>query len=73
MSRLSEAAVLAALKTAVSKAGSPTAFGRKAGVSAGYVLDVQRGLRPPGPKILSALGLERAVVEIEGGADGRRR
>lgn len=73
MSEITDAAVLAALRTAVQKSGSPTAFARRAGVSAGYVIDIQRGFRPAGPKILAALGLKKAVIQVEGGTDASRR
>lgn len=72
MSEQSDAAILAALRAAVLKEGSPSAFAAKAGVSPSYVRDVQRGARPVGPKILTALGLQRAVVPISGGANADR-
>lgn len=34
------------------------------GVSAPYLSDIMRGHRPPGPKVLKALGIERTVERM---------
>lgn len=59
---LSEAHVLARLKTAVYDAGSVSEFARRAGVSQPYVYQAMTGKTTIGPRILDALGIERVVV-----------
>lgn len=52
---------LARLETAIAEAGSARAWATRVGVSDVYVSDVRRGIRPPGPSVLQALGLQRVV------------
>lgn len=51
-----------ALRDAVKKAGTQTAFAKQHQISIAYVNDVLQGRREPGDKILVALGLEKAVT-----------
>lgn len=52
------------LEEAVAEAGSARAWADRAGVGEAYVSDVRRGLRSPGPAILSPLGLEKVVTYV---------
>ncbi|QRE76799.1 hypothetical protein [Methylobacterium aquaticum] len=52
--------VRALLRQRVEAEGSANAWARLNGVSHAYTLDALAGRRPPGPAILSALGLEKA-------------
>ena len=54
--------VMDALRTDIAKAGSQVSWGRRHGVGPGYLGDVLSGRRPPGGKILEALGLHHAIV-----------
>ncbi|GJD54853.1 hypothetical protein [Methylobacterium dankookense] len=56
------AAVLDELRAAVERAPSAARWARRHGVGPGYLADVLSGRRPPGAKILSALGIDRAFV-----------
>ncbi|CAO4181112.1 HTH cro/C1-type domain-containing protein [Methylorubrum populi] len=56
------AAVLDELRAAVERAPSAARWARRHGVGPGYLADVLSGRRPPGAKILSALGIGRAYV-----------
>jgi len=49
------------LKAEVGNAGSHSALARTLGVSVGYVIEVCKGTRTPGPKLLRALGLAKAA------------
>jgi hypothetical protein len=62
MSVYTTAEVRALLAAATSAAASQAAWARGQGISAGYVCDVLRGRKEPGPKILKALGLQAAYV-----------
>ncbi|GEL44430.1 hypothetical protein [Methylobacterium flocculans] len=55
-------AVLALLKERVGTAGSHRAWAVSAGLSHTYVCDVARGAKPPGPRILAALGVAKHTV-----------
>lgn len=50
------------LRQEVDKAPRIADWAKEHDVSAGYVFDVLKGARPPGDKILSALGLEKVVM-----------
>lgn len=52
---------MSALREAVERAGSAQAWARGVGLSPSYVHDVRLGRRPPGPRLLAALGLQRVV------------
>lgn len=56
------AAVLDELRAAVERAPSAARWARRHGVGPGYLADVLSGRRPPGAKILAALGIGRAYV-----------
>lgn len=53
--------VLATLEAAIARSVSAAAWASGRGLSSVYVCDVRRGVRPPGPAILAALGLEKVV------------
>ena len=55
------------LLAACDAAGSQVAWARQWGISTGYVNDVLKGRKLPGPKILQALGLEAGYYRREGG------
>jgi|GEM_PF-2053469 len=50
------------LRAAVERAPSAARWAQRHGVGPGYLADVLSGRRPPGAKILSALGIGRAYV-----------
>jgi hypothetical protein len=56
--------IYAKLRTLCRDAGGQAAWGKKAGVSPAYISDVLNGRKPPGPKILAAVGY-RAVTIYE--------
>ncbi|GJD65648.1 hypothetical protein [Methylobacterium frigidaeris] len=56
------AAVLDELRAAIQRQGSAAGWGRRHGVGPGYLADVLSGRRPPGGRILQALGIGRAYV-----------
>jgi hypothetical protein len=56
------ATVLDELRAAIGRAPSAARWARRHGVGPGYLADVLSGRRPPGSKILSALGIGRAYV-----------
>lgn len=62
-----EAVVRERLRLACKKAGSQSAWADSHGVSAAYVCDVLFERRAPGPALLSALKLERAMMYREVG------
>jgi transcriptional regulator with XRE-family HTH domain len=51
-----------ALREAVKKAGTQTAFAKRHSISIAYINDVLQGRRDPGDKILEALGIEKTVT-----------
>lgn len=59
---LSNSEVLAALREAVTTAGSQRTYASRIGVSQAYLGDVLHGRRHPGDRVLSALGLKRIVI-----------
>ncbi len=59
------ASILARLRERVEAAGSARAFATHAGLSHAYVLDCLHQRRQPGPRLLTALGVERRVVFVE--------
>lgn len=59
---LTNAEVLAALREAVSAAGSQRTYASQIGVSQAYLGDVLHGRRAAGERVLSALGLKRITV-----------
>ena len=59
---LSNSEVLAALREAVTTAGSQRTYASRIGVSQAYLADVLHGRRHPGERVLSALGLRRITV-----------
>lgn len=59
---LTEAHVLARLKTAVKAAGSVADFARQVGVSQPYVSQAMSGRTTIGPRLLDAIGIERVVT-----------
>ena len=46
------------------EAGGQSAWGKRSGISPSYISDVLHGRKPPGPKILAAVGY-RAVTIYE--------
>lgn len=54
--------VLNALRAVVKRHKTQSAAATALGVTPPYLHDVLNGRREPGPRILKALGLERAVV-----------
>ena len=62
--RVTRRQVVDLLRERVEKAGGQMAFGREHGISQGYVNDVLKGRYAPGPKLLKALGVERAEEEF---------
>lgn len=54
--------LIALLRQECEKAGGQTAWARAHGMSQPYVWDVLSGDKPPSPRLLRALGLEREVV-----------
>ncbi|WP_375275326.1 hypothetical protein [Methylorubrum thiocyanatum] len=63
-------AVLDELRAAVERAPSAARWARRHGVGPGYLADVLSG-RPPGGKILAALGIGRAYVRGKSCSSGR--
>jgi len=59
---LTEQQVISQLRAAASQAGSQRAYAETIGVSEAYLSDVLAGRRTPGPKVLTALGLEAVVL-----------
>ncbi len=59
---ISRDAIVALMRTAIDKAGSPDALAAQWGISVQYIADVLRGYRDPGKSILKALGYERVVL-----------
>lgn len=57
--------VIQRLRAAANEAGSVKLFAANIGLSLSYVSDVLNGYRPPGDRILDALGLERVVTYQE--------
>lgn len=55
-------AVLDELRAAIQRQGSAAGWARRHGVGPGYLADVLSGRRPPGARILQALGIGRAYV-----------
>ena len=55
------ARVLALLRECVAEAGSLRAWAAAHELSHAYVRDVLMGSRPPGPRVLAALGYERVI------------
>lgn len=55
-------AVLDELRAAIQRHGSAAGWARRNGVGPGYLADVLSGRRPPGARILQALGIGRAYV-----------
>lgn len=62
--RMTRRQVVDLLREKVEQAGGQMAFGREHGISQGYVNDVLKGRYAPGPKLLKALGVERAEEEF---------
>ncbi|MDE4912236.1 hypothetical protein PQI07_16265 [Methylobacterium sp. 092160098-2] len=54
--------VLDELRAAIARQGSAAGWARRHGVGPGYLADVLSGRRPPGTRILQALGIGRAYV-----------
>jgi DNA-binding transcriptional regulator YdaS (Cro superfamily) len=54
--------VLILLRRDVDRAGGQSEWSRQTGVSRTYINRVLKGRKPPGPSIVRALGLERAVL-----------
>ena len=52
--------MLERLRRACDAAGSQSGFARRAGVLPQHISLVLKGQRPPGPRVLAALGLVRA-------------
>lgn len=61
---ISHAGMERRLAQAIRDAGGPSAFARLAGVSKGYVTDLAKRRRDPGPKILAVLGLRVTVTTV---------
>lgn len=59
--RMTEAEVIERLKDACALAGSARAWGEKHGVSGQYIGAVIARRRPPGKKVLQALGIVRVT------------
>lgn len=57
-----------AIKEAVDEYGSQTKFAKSCGVTQAYVSQVLSGKTPPSVRLLSAVGLRRAVVSVDGGS-----
>lgn len=57
--------VLELIRREVKACGTQQAFAVKVGITQGYVNDILRRKREPGPKVLEALGLEKVVVYKE--------
>ena len=57
-------AVLALLRERVGAAGSHRAWAASVGLSHTYVCEVSRGDKPPGPRVLAALGLQSHTVYV---------
>jgi hypothetical protein len=55
-------AVLALLRERVGAAGSHRSWAASVGLSHTYVCEVARGAKPPGPRLLAALGLQSHTV-----------
>ncbi len=64
--RLTRDEVLDLLRARVEAAGSASAAARSLGVSPAYLIDVRAKRRPPGARLLAGLGLEQAIVPVEG-------
>jgi hypothetical protein len=60
-STLTHAELLAHFANEVRELGGQLHWAQAAGVRQGYVADVLRGRREPGPKILAALGYKRVT------------
>ncbi|MFH6786608.1 hypothetical protein [Methylobacterium sp. MA0201] len=58
------------LRVRIEEAGSARAAANSLGLSAAYVLDVRHGRRPAGKRLLASLGLQLAIVPVEGAARG---
>ena len=69
-----EERVIALLKEKTAEAGSMRSFAEQHDLCHTYVSDVAKGSKPPGPRILVALGLAKVVsyVEIDAGDVGGR-
>lgn len=50
------------LRDACTEAGNQTLFAAKHGVSTVYLRDILSRNRPPGPKVLKALGFRKVVL-----------
>lgn len=70
---MTEADVVAMVRSRVAEAGSMREYARRTGVTVAYVSDLLNGRRAPGPKILGPLGLERVeTVEYRPKKGGKR-
>jgi hypothetical protein len=54
--------VLELIRQDVKACGTQQAFASKVGITQGYVNDILKRKREPGPKILDALGLRKVVT-----------
>ena len=66
--KVSREEVLDLLRARVEAAVSASAAARSLGVSPAYLIDVRAKRRPPGRRLLAGLGLEQAIVPVEGAA-----
>lgn len=57
--------VLDRIRREVKACGTQQAFAAKIGVTQGYINDILKRKREPGPKVLGSLGLEKVVVYRE--------
>lgn len=70
MKHIDESRVLNMIQIAVQVEGSQKAFAEKVGVSQQYLVDVLKGRRSVGAKLLEWFGLERVVTyrRLDGGS-----
>ncbi len=66
--------VLKLIRDEIGRARSASELGRRWGVSQSYMSNLMNFRKPPGPKILEALGLEKVVtIDYRPKANGRKR